>query len=528
MGLLNVFKKRWLFFVLMLAVGLVIGAAARPAILKYTNRDAAASQEAAASEAFSQVDSQEAAVSQASSQVGSQEAAASVEAAASQEAGVATVIVPTLPAADETASTSIDQPQIDRGDRDSYQGMPVGFTEEGYPYLGDPDAPVTLEEYSDFLCPFCGRHFAHTVPTLIDQYVQTGQVKYVFRDMPLAGLHPTASRGHVAARCAAEQGAGYFWTMHDELFGRQNEWSQLPDPADFLTGVAQALGLDMTAYQECLASGRTEGPVQESVAAGGELGFNGTPSFQFIQHNSGETYSLVGAYPVDTFAQYLDALVAGQAPPQEEEAESEPPELPFWANAEGLAPDPDRPGLTLAGDPYKGNPEAKLVVVEFADFQCPACGQHALEIQPALDEAFVETGDIMWVFKPLPLREHAQAPAAAVAAECAADQGQFWEMHDLIFESLDEWSTAEDPDAVLLALAGELNLDTDQFDACFNSRQALERVLADLYDAQGVVQTTPTFILLYDGRGHMMSGSRPVDQFLTTIQSRLEEASANQ
>ena len=76
----------------------------------------------------------------------------------------------------------------------TYQGTPVGFTDEGYPYRGDPDAPVTLTEYSDYLCPFCARHFGQTVPTLIERYVQTGQVQYVFRDMPLVSLHPTAPK----------------------------------------------------------------------------------------------------------------------------------------------------------------------------------------------------------------------------------------------------------------------------------------------------------------------------------------------
>lgn len=138
-------------------------------------------------------------------------------------------------------STSIDRTPFDRGDLDTCQDTPVGFIQAGYPHLGNPDAPVTPEEYSDFLCPFCSRHFEQTVPTLVELYVQTGQAKYVFCDMPLVGLHPTAPIGHVAARCAAVQGTAYFWAMH----------------------------------------------------------------------------------------------VAGQAPPQEEEPE--PPELPYWANADGLA-----------------------------------------------------------------------------------------------------------------------------------------------------------------------------------------------
>ena len=116
--------------------------------------------------------------------------------------------------------------------------MEVGFNEDGFPYLGDPDAPVTLVEFSDYLCPFCGRHFAQTTPQLIDQYVRTGQVNLVFHDFPLVELHPTAPSGHAAALCVSEQGAALFWEYHDALFARQAAWSSVPDNRNFLAAVA--------------------------------------------------------------------------------------------------------------------------------------------------------------------------------------------------------------------------------------------------------------------------------------------------
>ena len=94
-------------------------------------------------------------------------------------------------------------------------------------------------------------------------------------------------------------------------------------------------------------------------------------------------------------------------------------ELPFWAKPEGLAPDPKRPGFTVAGDPYKGNPKAKTVLVEFADFQCPSCQKHALTSQPEIDKQFVATGQVMWVFKHFPLREHAQRYGVGLTASHA-------------------------------------------------------------------------------------------------------------
>jgi protein-disulfide isomerase len=361
----------------------------------------------------------------------------------------------------------------------------------------------------------------------MEQYVATGQVKYVFRDMPLVSLHPTAPVGHVAALCVAEQGAALFWEMHDALFGAQGQWSSLPDPSEFLSGLAAEIGADVSAYEECISSGRQEDYIQQGVAAGQALGFNGTPSFRFVHEESGETYTLVGAQSVDVFGQWLDALLADKAPPQAQEEETEPPELPFWANAKGLAPDPEWPGFMMAGDAYKGDPNAPLVVVEFSDFQCPSCQRHALETQPVLDERFVETGEILWVFKHLPLRMHPQAPAAAAAAECAGDQGQFWEMYHGLFEAQDQWSVDE-PDPVLEALAQGLDLDMERFGACLQGRASLERVLSDLYDGQGVVSETPSFVILYGGQGRITRGARPAEQFVATLETMLESAQAEE
>src|SRR5262249_32751576 len=96
------------------------------------------------------------------------------------------------------------------GALETYQGTPVGFTADGHPFRGNPNAPLILVEYSDYLCPFCERYVRLTLPALLEQYGRTGQVQFVFHDFPLASLHPTAPRGAVAATCVAEQGATRF------------------------------------------------------------------------------------------------------------------------------------------------------------------------------------------------------------------------------------------------------------------------------------------------------------------------------
>ena len=121
-----------------------------------------------------------------------------------------------------------------------------------------------------------------------------------------------------------------------------------------------------------------------------------------------------------------------------------------------------------------------------------------------VDKQFVETGDILWVFKNLPLAEHPQAAAAATAAECAGEQGKFWEMHDALFETVEQWAV-DDVDPELIAIAAGLGLEAAPFATCLSSRGALERVLGDVQDAQGVVSVTPTFIALYGRQWHDLS-----------------------
>ncbi|MDH3540267.1 MAG: DsbA family protein [Acidimicrobiia bacterium] len=405
-------------------------------------------------------------------------------------------------------------------------GLEVGFTEEGYPYRGNADAKVTLIEYSDYACPFCGRYNGVSLPELLTQYGTSGDVRFIFREFPLTGLHPTAPTAHVAAYCLGEQSPELYWAMHDAIFAGQADWTGLPDPAEVLRTMAEGLGADMTSFEECATSGRGEAVVDAGVADAQALGFNGTPSFEIMGDGVEGIFNIIGAQAVGFFQTYIDALIAGEAPadPEPEPGEEPDTSLPVWADtATGLRPDPDRPGVNMAGDHYKGNPDAAVVVIEFSDFQCPFCREHAVDVQPTIDEQFIETGQILWVYKHLPLAIHPLAPAAGAAAECAGDQGQFFEMHELLFASVDRWAEG-DIDAEMVALAGELGLDSSVFEACYNGRDALERVLSDLTDARGIVSQTPSFVVIIGDRGSLMEGSLPVDQFVATLTARLEQA----
>ena len=404
---------------------------------------------------------------------------------------------------------------------ETYNGMTVGFTAEGYPFRGDPNAPITIYEYSDFQCPFCSRYAVQTQPAINDAYVSQGTVKVVFRDFPLESLHPNARAAHVASLCVADQGAPLYWKMHEEIFNTQGEWSQSSDPEAFFADLAESIGADMDQYNACVESGEKDALIDAAIQEAQANGFGGTPSFRFVDEASGDSYDLVGAQPFEQFASFIDAIAAGEAPVTEQpEPENQ---IPYWATQEGLSPDPDNPGFTMAGDAFRGDPDAPVVVIEFSDFQCPFCRKHVTETQPILDEQFVDTGDVKWVFKHFPLPIHPAAPAAGAAAECAAEQGKFWEMHDLLFEDVDRWASG-DTDAALKELAGELGLDQEAFDACMAGEEAAAAVESDLSDGAPFVQGTPTFIVLVGEQGRIIPGALPVDQFSEFLQQTVDNA----
>ncbi len=117
----------------------------------------------------------------------------------------------------------------------------------GKPSLGREDAPVTMVEFSDYQCPFCKRHFLTVLPIIKKEYIDTGKIRYVFRDFPIASLHPQAKKGHEAAYCAREQNK--YWEMHDTLFENSKDFSV---PA--LKRYAQGIGLDGDRFNTCLQS----------------------------------------------------------------------------------------------------------------------------------------------------------------------------------------------------------------------------------------------------------------------------------
>ena len=187
-------------------------------------------------------------------------------------------------------------------------GYQEGFTERGDPFRGDQAAPVVIEEFSSYQCYFCGLYFRETYPQVIANYVETGQVRYIFRDFPLPS-QPQSPLAAEAANCAGQtSGGSAYWAMHDRLFERQADWSGNRDAAAIFKGYAADLGLDEAALGECLDSGTTRAHIEADTIEGGARGVRGTPTF-FINGQA-----LVGAQPYVAFVQVIEAELADEPP----------------------------------------------------------------------------------------------------------------------------------------------------------------------------------------------------------------------
>jgi len=173
------------------------------------------------------------------------------------------------------------------------------------PVKGDPNAPVTIIEFSDFQCPFCSRFYSQTLPLLEENYIDTGKIKLVFKDLPLDNLHPNARTTHIAAECANEQGK--FWEYHDILFEKQSQWQNLsPSNLDTtITNFAAGLGMQSTAFQACIKSQEIADEVNDDTLDAASYGATGTPTF-FIGNEEDGFIKLVGAQPFSAFQRVID------------------------------------------------------------------------------------------------------------------------------------------------------------------------------------------------------------------------------
>jgi len=335
-------------------------------------------------------------------------------------------------------------------------------------------------------------------------------VRMVWKDNPLP-FHPRAKPSATLARFAYKQkGDKGFWEAHDALFASN---PKLED--DDLKGMAEKLGLNWDDVKKAIDTNKFGERFDSSVDLAADLQARGTPHF-FING-----VRLSGAQPFDAFKKAIDeqlgkakAIVAKGVSRGKvyEEIMKEGKEPPPPEKKEIAAPD--------ATDPAKGGANAKVVIQEFSDFQCPFCKRVEPTVQ-AIEKEYGNKIKIVWRHMPLPF--HKNAPMAAEAAhEVFAQKGSaaFWTFHDKLFaaEGADEARTDR---ANLEKIAQEMGVDMDKFKAALDSNKHKAKIDADAeVGNKAGINGTPAFVI----NGYFVSGAQPESAFKKLINRALKEA----
>ncbi len=185
----------------------------------------------------------------------------------------------------------------------------------------------------------------------------------------------------------------------------------------------------------------------------------------------------------------------------------------WYTSQRGPAPPPSvAPGAATpvaAADAFRGftlgSDSARVEIAEYSDFECPFCASFATVQMPVIREQLIATGKVRWRFHDFPLPSHKYSRYAALAAQCAGEQGKFWEMHDQLFTNHQWAQTGKNPRSVFRDFAKAIRLDLDKYDACMDGQRYAARLDASVQEGEQVgVRGTPSFFVNgrpYTGRG---------------------------
>lgn len=187
-----------------------------------------------------------------------------------------------------------------------------------------------------------------------------------------------------------------------------------------------------------------------------------------------------------------------------------------------VAAAPDTTNAGPAQGYLLGSPDAPVKILEYADFECPACAGFATITEPDVRKRIVDAGLASFTFHDFPLTMHQNTMSAHHAAACADEQGKFWSMHDKIFQAQDQWNTqaTNNPKSLFERYGNEIGLDLGRWEACYDARRHQQRISANLADGlRRGVNSTPTFVI----GNRMYPGSMSYDE----LKKAVDEASAN-
>lgn len=369
------------------------------------------------------------------------------------------------------------------------------------PTKGPADALVTIIEWSDFQCPFCSR-VNPTMKQVVDKFGK--DVRIVWKDNALP-FHNEAKPAANLARFAYEKGGDQaFWKAHDLLFEKQKTLG-----AATYQEIAKELGLPVAEALKAATDGKYAEKIEASMDLASDVQARGTPHF-FINGRR-----LSGAQPFAKFEELINAqlkvakdLVAkGVSRSQVYDELMKTAKGPSEPEKRDVAP-------PSAANPFKGNKNAKIVIQEFSDFECPFCSRVNPTIKAVMEE-YKDDVKIVWRNMPLPFHNNAKL-AAEAAQEVFVQKGNegFWKFHDILFENQKALTR---PD--LEKYAGQVGVDMARFKKALDENTHAKQVEADMEVAKKAgVSGTPAFTV----NGYFISGAQPPPAFFKVIKYALK------
>jgi protein-disulfide isomerase len=391
------------------------------------------------------------------------------------------------------------------------------------PSKGPADALITIVEFTDFQCPFCGKARAS-----LDEVEKNygDKVRVVFKNLPL-DFHKNAFGAAEAALCAKDQGK--FWDMEKRLFSNQGELD-----ADKLPGHAKEVGLDVGKFEACMKARTYKAHIEKDMATAEKITATGTPAFFIMGRKIG------GARPFEDFKKIIDEeLPKAEAKVSAGTAKKDVYAASIKEGKENIPPPPLDTKVAqfdYNGSPHLGPKNAPVKIVEFKDFQCPFCAR----VIPALKQVQKESnGKVAVVFKHYPLSSQCNKsmprdmhPAACLAAYwsmAAEEQGKFWEFEDVVFQnfqtmmpsdanmSMDDKLKAQGEN--LKKFAKDVGMDVAKAEAYVAAKKYAARLDKDMAEAGSAgVRGTPALYI----NGRQYNGPMKPDKMAKTIQLLLD------
>ena len=428
--------------------------------------------------------------------------------------------------------------------------IPVGDS----PIYGDPDAPVTIVEFSSMQCPFCAR-VDDTLQELVER--NPDDVRLVFKHFPLP-FQQQSSEASKILEATRQQDEAAFWDMKSALFEHIDEFPQR-SMEELGAELIADFGLDEETFRTDFNDPELMDGIEDDVELGRNIGVRGTPHFRI----NGQLAS--GAKPIEEFQYIIDQELqlveelredgvdehelyaasvihnvdgGGTARPTPTDAAPEPApsageqptpsvdeligELGFDIDDIAVAdsnPQLDSDLIPIDDSPIKGDGDAPVTIVEFVSMECPFCARSSETIDELLEN---RPDDVRVVTKHFPLGMQPEAEPAARAVEAAARQGdaEFWAMQKALYHHIDNYGDVP-MEELGAAIAEELGMDVDQFRTDFNDDAIADAVEADRQLGQELgVRGTPYFLI----NGAELSGAQPLEDFDQIVDEQLDVA----